>query len=107
MWDKGRLQHRANDRQLFCRPQEDPERYSQQFARYIAEGVAADDIEDMYASAHAAIREKPAAEITDKSGGKLEEYKKNSQAKIQTKRNRKQRADRVKQIKAAFAKLNA
>lgn len=37
----------------------DEEAYKRQFARYIEEGVGADDIEDMYESAHAAIREDP------------------------------------------------
>lgn len=59
----------------------------------------------MYTSCHQAIRDDPSPKLTDKS--KVEEYKKASKAKMQTPRNRKQRVNRVKQIKAAFARLNA
>mmetsp|Transcript_16864 Transcript_16864/g.20288 ORF Transcript_16864/g.20288 Transcript_16864/m.20288 type:complete len:351 (-) Transcript_16864:119-1171(-) len=38
---------------------EDEEAYKRQFAKYIAAGVGAGDIEDMYTKAHAAIREDP------------------------------------------------
>jgi large subunit ribosomal protein L5e len=37
----------------------DPEKYAKQFARFIKNGVTADNLEAMYASAHAAIRANP------------------------------------------------
>jgi len=39
--------------------EDDQEAYEKQFARYIAEGIGADDLEDMYAKAHEAIRADP------------------------------------------------
>lgn len=39
--------------------EEDDEKYKSQFARYIAEGIEADAIEDMYKAAHEKIREEP------------------------------------------------
>merc|ERR1712159_632805 len=39
--------------------EEDEDAYNKQFSRYIAEGVGADDIEEMYTAAHAAIRSDP------------------------------------------------
>ena len=38
---------------------EDPEAYKRQFSKYIAAGISADKIEDLYKKAHAAIRAKP------------------------------------------------
>lgn len=39
--------------------EEEPEKYAKQFSRYIAAGVGPDDLEDLYASVHAKIRENP------------------------------------------------
>lgn len=38
---------------------EDPEAYKRQFSQYIAAGVTADNLEEVYKKAHAAIRAKP------------------------------------------------
>jgi large subunit ribosomal protein L5e len=40
---------------------EDEDAYKRQFSRYIKEGITADDLEDVYTKAHAAIRANPAA----------------------------------------------
>eukprot|EP00898_Chlorokybus_atmophyticus_P006282 jgi/Chlat1/6655/Chrsp49S00477 len=40
--------------------EEEPEKYATQFSQYVAEGVEPDDLEDLYASVHAAIRADPA-----------------------------------------------
>ena len=40
---------------------EDPEAYKRQFSKYIAAGVSADKIEELYKKAHASIRAKPDA----------------------------------------------
>lgn len=42
--------------------EEDPEKYSAHFASYVAEGIEGDDLEDLYKSVHAAIRENPLPE---------------------------------------------
>merc|ERR1719330_481833 len=50
--------------------EEDEEAYSKQFANYIKEGVSADDLEDLYATAHEKIREDPSAlpkKVSDKT----------------------------------------
>merc|ERR1712080_501329 len=39
--------------------EEDQQKYESHFAKYIEEGITADDIEDMYVDAHKAIRENP------------------------------------------------
>merc|ERR1712159_948042 len=41
--------------------EEDSERYQKQFSRFIKAGIKADDLEGMYAKAHAAIRADPEA----------------------------------------------
>jgi len=41
--------------------EENEERYKSQFSQYIAKGVGADDLEDLYAKVHAAIRANPQA----------------------------------------------
>jgi len=41
--------------------EEDADKYNAHFATYIAEGVDADGLEDMYAAAHAAIRADPSS----------------------------------------------
>ncbi|KAJ6485073.1 hypothetical protein C8R47DRAFT_546979 [Mycena vitilis] len=47
--------------------EEDDERFKKQFATYLADGVGSDDIEDIYISAHAAIREDPTFKPSEKS----------------------------------------
>jgi len=46
--------------------EEDEELYKRQFSRYIEEEIASDDIEELYKSAHAAIREDPSPKLTKK-----------------------------------------
>lgn len=41
--------------------EDDEDAYKRQFSRYIAEGITADDIEEVYTKAHAAIRANPEA----------------------------------------------
>lgn len=47
--------------------EEDDERFKKQFATYLADGVGSEDIEEIYTSAHAAIREDPTFKPTEKS----------------------------------------
>lgn len=81
-------------RQLF---DEDEEAYKKQFSKYIKLGITADEVEDIYKKAHAAIRanpeKKPKAEKTVVK-------KRWNKAKM----NLKERKNRIKQKKAAVIK---
>ena len=77
---------------------EDSEKYQQHFSQFIKAGVTADNLEEMYRKAHAAIRADPVAKPTTKK----EDY--GTRKFKKTKLNRKQREDKVKQKKAAFHK---
>ncbi|KAH6914857.1 60s ribosomal protein l5-b [Coprinopsis sp. MPI-PUGE-AT-0042] len=71
--------------------EEDDERFKKQFASYLADDIGSDDIEDMYKSAHASIREDPTFKPTDKS----KDWKAES-AKYQTKKlTLEQRRERI------------
>jgi len=47
--------------------EEDEERFKRQFSTYLADGVGSEDIEEIYVNAHAAIRENPTFEPTEKT----------------------------------------
>lgn len=86
--------------------EEDAEKYKKHFSKYIAAGVTADNLEEMYTKAHEAIRANPSAAAKkvraegDAKHGSLK-YK-------STRRNLKQRKDRIRQKIASFnAKLAA
>lgn len=42
-------------------------RFKKQFATYLADGVGSEDLEEIYANAHAAIREDPTFKPTEKT----------------------------------------
>jgi len=46
--------------------EEDDERFKKQFSTYLADGIGSEDIEEIYTSAHAAIREDPTFKPTEK-----------------------------------------
>ncbi|KAJ3364801.1 60S ribosomal protein L5 [Allomyces javanicus] len=77
--------------------EEDEEKFKRQFSRFLAEGLTADSLEDMYTSAHAAIRANPEHVKSDVviDVAKVKKFKKQ-------RLNLKQRRDRVKQKKAVF-----
>ncbi|KAI8319129.1 60s ribosomal protein l5-b [Martensiomyces pterosporus] len=75
--------------------EEDEERYKRQFSRFIAAGVSADDLEDMYTSAHKAIRADPAPKPTEKKTAGQKKYNR-------SRLNAKQRKDRVRQKIESF-----
>ncbi len=80
--------------------EEDDEAYRRQFAKYIAEGVEGDDLEDVYAKAHEEIRANP---LPEKKERVVSDALKASAKKFKSvRRNLKQRQDRVKQRKEAF-----
>ncbi|KAJ2718396.1 60S ribosomal protein L5 [Coemansia sp. Benny D115] len=75
--------------------EEDEERYNAQFSRFIKAGVNADDLEEMYANAHKAIRADPTFKPTEK--------KADAPRRKQTPGlNAKQRRDRVRQKIESF-----
>jgi len=74
----------------------DEETFRRQFSRFIKNGLNPDNVEEMYLKAHAAIRENPdGKEKKDKFKGKRHNRKAMS---------KKQRVDRVKQKKDAYAR---
>lgn len=79
---------------------DDEEQYRRHFSRFIEEDIGADDLEDMYKEAHAAIRANPMPEkkertLTAEDKAKLKKFK-------QQRLNLKQRRDRVKQKKVRW-----
>ena len=84
---------------------EDAEKYQKQFSRYVKAGITAEKLEEVYKSAHRAIRENPVH--------KKKEEKKEGDKKVKPKRYHRialslaQRKDRVKQILAAKEKAAA
>jgi len=82
---------------------EDEDAFKKQFSLYLKAGMTATKLEDMYTSAHAAIRQDPKATPTKV---KPADYKQRRWNRAPL--NRAQRKDRVKQKKASFlAKLEA
>jgi large subunit ribosomal protein L5e len=89
---------------------EKEEDYKRQFAKYIAAGVSADDLEDMYTKAHAAIRASPNAVRATTQLGRFKERK---GAKSTVKKSykvarltREERADKVRQTLLAMGKTS-
>merc|ERR1712196_414596 len=56
--------------------EEEPEEYEEKFKKYIAAGVSADNMEEMYLNVHKAIRASPEAVITTKKKPSAEEIAK-------------------------------
>jgi len=79
--------------------EDDEDRYQEQFAKYIENDIGADDIEDMYTSAHEAIREDPDAKPTEKQ----ESYPKHKKQAMSLSQKR----DRVRQKIEAYKKKQA
>merc|ERR1711985_170551 len=50
---------------------DDPDKYKDHFAKFIEAGIGPDDLEDLYGKVHAAIREDPSAQISDKKKPEL------------------------------------
>mmetsp|Transcript_2248 Transcript_2248/g.6074 ORF Transcript_2248/g.6074 Transcript_2248/m.6074 type:complete len:298 (-) Transcript_2248:157-1050(-) len=77
---------------------EEPQKYQEQFAKYVEAEVEGDDLEDLYKNAHAAIRADPSSKLTEK---KVPEVQKRFH---QVRRSLQQRKDRVRQRKEQIAK---
>lgn len=87
---------------------DDEEAFKRQFARYLAAGVSADDLEDMYAEAHAKIREDPMPAKKQYTAAQIAEFKAKSSKHRSKKLSREERVARVEAKKAEFlASLSA
>ncbi|EGD75028.1 ribosomal protein L5 [Salpingoeca rosetta] len=76
--------------------EEDADKYNRLFSEYVKQGVSADDLEQMYADAHKAIREDPnrKKKPSDKAGERKNYGR--------TRMSLAQRKDRIKQKKESF-----
>ncbi|KAK3351964.1 putative 5S rRNA binding ribosomal protein [Neurospora tetraspora] len=82
---------------------DDEERYKSQFNRYIEDDIEADGLEDLYAEAHAAIREDPFKKAESEAPKKTkEEWKAESLKYKKAKLTREQRAAGVQERIAAL-----
>jgi large subunit ribosomal protein L5e len=79
--------------------EEDDERFKKQFSTYLAEDIGSEDIEELYTSAYAAIRENPEFKATEKDVAK---WKSESLKLKQIPLTREQRRARVDEKIAAF-----
>lgn len=77
--------------------EEDEDAYKKQFSQFIKNGVTADSLEGVYKKTHAAIRENPVREATEKKEVKSKRFNRKKMSLAQ-------RRDRVKQRKATYLK---
>lgn len=90
--------------------EQDEEAYKRQFGIYIKNGVEADNIESMYADAHAAIRKNPTPKKEKPEKDKLKKEKSEEEKAKKPKRfnkrklTLKERRERVRQKKAKILK---
>jgi large subunit ribosomal protein L5e len=75
--------------------EEDADKYKTEFANFIKEEVAADDLEDLYTSVHEAIREDP-------SPSEKEEFEPDKEYKNKAKKSYEDRKASVEEKKAAM-----
>jgi len=78
---------------------ENPEKYKQQFGKYIASGKGPDDVEKMWQEVHKNIRAKP-EHVKKERKGEIKKVKKNK-----PKKNLAQRKNRIKQKVASSEKM--
>jgi large subunit ribosomal protein L5e len=78
--------------------EEDDERFKKQFARYLDDDIGSEDIEEIYTSAHAAIREDP----TFKPSEKTKDWKAESLKHKTHRLTHEQRQQRIQDKIAAF-----
>jgi large subunit ribosomal protein L5e len=83
--------------------EDDDDKYKKQFSKFIAAGVDADDLEEMYQDAHNAIREDPTHVPTDKKKPAAGEKVKNNH---KTRLTYKQKKNKIQQKVKAFQAKN-
>jgi len=83
--------------------EDDDDKYKKQFSKFLAAGLDADDLEEMYQEAHNAIRANPIRVLTEKKKPAAgEKVKNNFKARL----TYKQKANKVQQKIAAFKVKN-
>lgn len=88
--------------------EDDEEAFQRQFARYIAAGISADDLEEMYANAHEKIRESPEPVKKERTAEQIAKYKAAADKYRSKKLTSEQRKASVEAKKAEFlASLSA
>lgn len=80
--------------------EEDPDKFKVQFSQYIAAGIKPEDIEDIYTSAHEAIRADPSFTKKEKT---TTEHKKRNQTKISLAQRQQNVRDKIKAAMEAAA----
>jgi large subunit ribosomal protein L5e len=75
-------------------------RFKKQFASYLADGVGSDDIQEIYSSAHAAIREDPTFKPTEKTKDWKAETLKHKVHKLTHAQRQERIAAKIEQFKA-------
>jgi len=80
--------------------EEDDERFKKHFARYLADDIGSEDIEEIYEKAHAAIREDPSFQPTEKSKDWAAESKKHKAVKLTYQQRKQKIADRISAFKS-------
>merc|ERR1711908_26403 len=99
---------------------DDPDKYKDHFSKFIEADIGCDDLEELYGKVHAAIREDPAAQATEKKKPELTtdllarrrdvlytDSEGNVQYVCRNKRSKAQRDDRVKQKKNHVLSMRA
>lgn len=84
---------------------DDEEKYRSLFAGYLADEIEAEDVEEIYANAHAKIRENPVFKPTEKKFTK-DQYAAESKKFRQVKLTKAERQERINQKIAAFQAEN-
>jgi large subunit ribosomal protein L5e len=82
--------------------EDDEDIYKQVFSRYLAAGLSADDLEDMYKEAHLQIRANPVRAAKKYTAAELEQFKKASRKYRPAKLTYDQRKEKVAAEKKEF-----
>lgn len=83
--------------------EEDDERFKKQFATYLADGIGSEDMEELYTSAYAAIREDPVFKPTEKEKDWKAETKKHATKRLTREERRVKVDERIKAFKEGRA----
>jgi len=75
-------------------------RFKKQFSTYLADGIGSEDIEEIYTSAHAAIREDPVFKPSEKSKDWKAETLKYKTHRLTLEQRRERIAEKIAQFKA-------
>jgi len=82
--------------------EEDDERFKKQFAKYLADDIGSEDMEEIYAEAHKQIRESPEAQPKQRSDADMKAYKDASKVYYKPKLTYDERKERVQEKIKAF-----